>query len=83
MGFPDQNPRVKITAFDMTTGGEKYLKILKFAKVFADLKHKSTLMMEFSGRKVEMSLDFFAICPGPEWKKNQLPKSESESESES
>jgi hypothetical protein len=24
MFIPDQNPRVKITAFDMTTGDEKY-----------------------------------------------------------
>ncbi len=76
MFIPDQNPRVKFTAFDMTIGDAKYKKIVKFAKVFADLKHKSTLMMEFSGRKVEMSLDFFVICPGPEWK-NQLSKSES------
>jgi hypothetical protein len=40
-------------------------------------------MMEFSGRKFETSLDFFVICPGPEWKNNQSSKSESESESES
>ncbi len=40
-------------------------------------------MMEFSGRKVETSLDFFVICPGPEWKKNQSSKSESKYESES
>ena len=40
-------------------------------------------MMEFGGRKVEMSLDFFVICPGPEWKKNQSSKSESKYEYES
>jgi hypothetical protein len=64
----DQSPQVRFTALDITTGHAKFKKIFKFMKVFENFVNKSNLTMEFGGRKVEMGLDFFVICPGPEWK---------------
>ena len=68
--IPNQNPQVRFTALDITTGHAKFKKIFKFMKVFENFVNKSNLTIEFGGRTVEVSLDFFVICPGPEWKIN-------------